>query len=83
MINLRALNMRYKDLGGEWSSLKKKLKAKGSSRKMSKGFSKKKERSIIISIRSSMILRQRVSISFKKKKGVVWRLRLNQQKPKD
>lgn len=83
MINQRALNMRYKDLGGEWPSLKKKLKAKGSPRKMSKGFSKKREGSIIIFIRSSMILKQRVSISLKKKRGVVWRLRLNQQKPKD
>ena len=63
--------MRYKDLGGEWPSLKKKLKAKGSPRKMYKGFSKKREGNIIISIRSSMILRQRVSISLKKKKGVV------------
>ena len=83
MINQRALNMRYKDLGGEWPSLKKKLKAKESPRKMYKGFSKKREGNIIISIRSSMILKQRVSISSKKKKGVVWRLRLNQQKPKD
>ena len=83
MINQRALNMRYKDLGGKWPSLKKKLKAKGSLRKISKGFSKKREGNIIISIRSSMILRHRVSISLKNKKGAVWRLRLNQQKPKD
>lgn len=75
--------MRFKDLGGEWPSLKKKLKVKGSPRKMYKGFSKKREGSIIISIRSSMILKQRVSISSKKKREVVWRLRLNQQKPKD